>query len=194
MFTALHTTLQTSLGQHFALGKSRLETLSVLIIGLINNRTVNLSHLASQFPHEALHASNYRRLQRFFQHIKLNETTLAHMVMSFLKLSGPKVLALDRTNWQVGSQDINILMLAVVTRRFRVPLMWALLDHGSNSCTSQRIALMQRYVDLFGAPSIDCLLAAQKIMGVCRGTMDGLFEPQQYPFYYSHQGKYTHCP
>lgn len=42
-----------------------------------------------------------------------------------------KCLALDRTNWKVGATDINILMLAIVTRRFHVPLMWTLLPHPS---------------------------------------------------------------
>ena len=50
---------------HFALNKTRLETLAVLLIGLANCRTANLSHVASQFPGSALHASNYRRLQRY---------------------------------------------------------------------------------------------------------------------------------
>jgi len=35
---------------HFDLSKTRLETLAVLLFGLANCRTVNLSHLASQFP------------------------------------------------------------------------------------------------------------------------------------------------
>jgi len=40
-------TLTHTLSSHLALGKSRLQTLSWLIIGLVNARTVNLSHLAS---------------------------------------------------------------------------------------------------------------------------------------------------
>ena len=90
--------LTHTLRPHFALSKTRLATLSVLLIGLANCRTVNLSHLASQFPGSALHASNYRRLQRFFQHVRLDEDVVAVLVMCILGLAGPKVLALDRTN------------------------------------------------------------------------------------------------
>ena len=53
------------------------------------------------------------------------------LVVRMLGLAGPKVLALDRTNWKLGSRDMNILVLAIVTQRFRVPLMWSLLDHGA---------------------------------------------------------------
>ena len=78
--------------------------------------------------------------------------------MRILGLAGPKVLALDRTNWKLGSRDVNILVLAIVTQRFRVPLMWSLLDHGGNSSTAQRIELMRRYLRLFEVSSIGALL------------------------------------
>ena len=38
--------LRESLRPHFNLSKSRLETLSVLLVGMINGRAVNLSHIA----------------------------------------------------------------------------------------------------------------------------------------------------
>ena len=72
MFERLLAPLLETLRPHFDLSKTRLETLAVLLFGLANCRTVNLSHLASQFPGDARHASNYRRLQRFFQHIRLD--------------------------------------------------------------------------------------------------------------------------
>lgn len=161
----VHAALVETLSRHFMLRNSRLETLAVLIVGLIQCRTVNLSHIASQFPAEAQHSSNYRRLQRFFQMIRLDQACVARIVVAMLNLSRPKCLALDRTNWKVGSKDINILMLAIVTRRFRVPLLWTMLDHQGNSNTDQRIALMTRYLALFGAASIDLLMADREFIG-----------------------------
>jgi hypothetical protein len=129
MFERLLAPLLETLRPHFDLSKTRLETLAVLLFGLANCRTVNLSHLASQFPGDARHASNYRRLQRFFQHIRLDGDIGAQLIVGILKLGRPKLLALDRTNWKLGSRDVNVLVLAIVTRRFRVPLMWTLLPH-----------------------------------------------------------------
>jgi len=165
MSSALHTTLAATLAPHFDLSKSRLATLAIMIIGLANGRTVNLSHIASQFPGAAKHSSNYRRLQRFFQHVRLDQDIVAQIVVRMLNLSRSKLLALDRTNWKVGGKDVNILMLAIVTRRFRVPLMWTLLDHRGNSSTQQRIALLQRYLALFDASSIRLLLADREFIG-----------------------------
>ena len=36
-----------------------------MLAGLANGRTVNLGHLASQFPGTALHVSSYRHLHAF---------------------------------------------------------------------------------------------------------------------------------
>ena len=95
-------TLTHTLSPHLELGKSRLQTLSWLIIGLVNARTVNLSHLASQCSGSAQIASSYRRLQRFFQYVTLEGDWLALAVVRLLKLKAPWVLCLDRTNWQIG--------------------------------------------------------------------------------------------
>jgi Transposase DDE domain len=174
MPTTVHTALIETLSRHFVLRNSRLETLAVLIIGLVQGRTVNLSHIASQFPGTAQHGSNYRRLQRFFQSIRLDQALVAQIVVRMLNLSRPKCLALDRTNWKVGSRDINILMLAIVTRRFRVPLLWTVLDHQGSSNSSQRIELMRRYLDLFGAASIELLMADREFIGA--GWVEFLME------------------
>ncbi len=165
MFERLLAPLLEALRPHFGLSKTRLETLAVLLVGLANCRTVNLSHLASQFPGDAKHESNYRRLQRFFQFEHLDGDVAARLIMQMLNLNRPRLLALDRTNWKLGSRDVNILVLAIVTRRFRVPLMWTLLDHAGNSATAQRIELMERYLRLFGAPSIRALLADREFVG-----------------------------
>ena len=122
MFDRLLAPLLKTLRPHFGLSKTRLETLAVLLVGLANGRTVNLSHLASQFPGDAQHGSNYRRLQRFFQFVRLDGDTVAQLIVKMLNCGWPKLLALDRTNWKLGSRDVNVLVLAIVTRRFRVPL------------------------------------------------------------------------
>lgn len=153
------------LSSHLGLGKSRVETLVVIIVGLVSARTVNLSHIASQFPGSAKHASSYRRLQRFFQHVRVDNDWVAQMMVRLLNQRGPWLLALDRTNWKVGSRDINILVLALVTQRFRVPLMWTILDKQGSSNTGERVALMQRYLAVFGASSIQLLLADREFIG-----------------------------
>jgi hypothetical protein len=87
-------------------------------------------------------------------------------VVRLLGLDGPWHLALDRTQWRLGARDVNVLMLAVVTRRARVPLIWSVLDNrGGTSDSAERIALMRRYLALFGAASVRMLLADREFVG-----------------------------
>jgi hypothetical protein len=147
------------------LSNSRLETLALLITGMIGARTVNLSHIASERGAPVKVASSYRRFQRFFQYVTPKEDWAARLIVSLLGLTGRWTLCLDRTNWKIGTKDVNILMLAVVTRRHRVPLMWRLIDGPGTSSTAQRIELMERYLALFGAASVKTLLADREFIG-----------------------------
>ena len=74
-------------------------------------------------------------------------------------------LVLDRTNWSIGSREVNYLVLAVVTRRFRVPLLWTVLPGKGNSSTAARIALIERYLRHFPASTIGLLLADREFIG-----------------------------
>jgi len=57
------------------LSKSRLETLCLILLGMIGARTVNLTHIATERPGRAKAASTYRRLQRFFQYVSLPQVS-----------------------------------------------------------------------------------------------------------------------
>jgi hypothetical protein len=169
------TTLEQTLQPHLGLSKSRLETLCLIVVGMVSARTVNLSHLACERPGTALVASTYRRLQRFFQHVRLEADWSAPLVARLLGLAGCWHLALDRTQWKLGTRHVNILMLAVVTRRARVPLIWSVLDsNGGTSDSGERVALMRRYLAIFGATSVRMLLADREFVG--RAWMDFLNE------------------
>ncbi|WP_136661250.1 hypothetical protein [Nitratireductor sp. XY-223] len=75
---------------------------------MANARTVNLSHLASQFPGTALHASNYRRLQRLFQHIRLDEDVVVHRYLRVFGVSSIEVLLAGREF--IGNKGLEFLM------------------------------------------------------------------------------------
>ena len=142
-----------------------MQTLSWLIIGLVNAGTVNPSHLASQCSGSAQVSSSYRRLQRFFQHVTLEGDWLALAVVQLLKPRAPWVLCLDRTNRQIGRHDVNILMSAIAAQRFGIALMWTVLDKAGSSNPCERIAPMRRYLGLFGSGSIARRLADRAFIG-----------------------------
>ncbi|ESZ55376.1 hypothetical protein X727_33150 [Mesorhizobium sp. L103C119B0] len=132
---------------------------------MISARTVNLSHLAAAFCGPAKLTSNYRRLQRFFQHVQLDGDWLAKALVALLGLAPPYRLCLDRTNWKVGCKDINLLVLCIATRPVRIPVLWDILDHGGSSTIAQRKALIERFMALFGRSSIKLLLSDREFFG-----------------------------
>ena len=156
--------LQGILRAHVGLGKSRLETLCLIMLGMLNARTVNLTHLASQRPSRTLIASTYRRLQRFFQYVRLDPDWAVPLLAAMIG-TDRWTLVLDRTNWKIGRSEVNFLVLAAVTRRLRVPLIWVPLPHGGNSATADRMALIRRYLAHFAAASIRILLADREFIG-----------------------------
>lgn len=157
--------LAATLTQHFRLSNDRRHTLVVLIVGLVSARTVNLSHIAGAFRGQAKLSSNYRRLQRFFQHVRLDEDWLAKALVTMLRLVPPYRLCLDRTNWRLGKTPFNLLVLCIVTKQVRIPILWTILDNNGPSTMAQRQALLERYLKLFGASSIRMLLADREFIG-----------------------------
>ena len=147
--------LRLALQGHLSLRKSRLESFCVLVVGVLLSRTVNLSHLACMFPTRAEIASNYRRLQRFFEQVILDGSQLARVIVRIAGVgSGPWLLALDRTCWKFGRYDINILMLAIIHKGIAIPVMWDVLGRAGNSTTAQRSALLSRFCARSGAAAI----------------------------------------
>lgn len=158
--------LGAELRPHLDLGKSRAETMALLVTGMVSARTVNLSHVACERSGTVRIASTYRRLQRFFQHVDLGCDWAAPLVARMLALGGSWHLALDRTQWAIGAKEVNYLVLAIVTPHVRVPLIWSLIDGRGNSPSAVRIELMQRYLALFDRSTIRLLLADREFVGV----------------------------
>jgi hypothetical protein len=72
---------------------------------------------------------------------------------------------LDRTNWKFGRTNINVLVLAIVYQGVAFPILFKMMPKFGNSSTSERVELMQRYIELFGLETIECLLADREFVG-----------------------------
>src|SRR5581483_10715971 len=158
---SIEQTLQDNLPWH----KARIKFVARFLIALYTVGTINLSKLATAFSGTAKEESNYKRLQRFLREFELPYAELIKFVVKLLGISGPYTLALDRTNWKVGSVDINILMLAIVHRGIAFPVTWMVLPWAGNSETSLRIMVVETFIDLFGAANIEVLLGDREFVG-----------------------------
>ena len=69
-------------------------------------------------------------------------------------------LVIDRTNWQYGSIDFNLLVLSAVWNDVSIPVHWVHLENkGGNSNSQQRIALIEWFIINCPDIQIDYILA-----------------------------------
>lgn len=153
--------------EHICLSATRRETLTWLVATILSACTTSLWKLAPHVGSTAEVDSVYRRLARFFQHVRFDGAAFARLIVSILGLDtiGPWDLALDRTNWKLGKTHINILMLGVMWRGVCVPLFWTLLPKAGNSNTDERIRLLKKLGRAFPEQKLGSLMGDREFIG-----------------------------
>ncbi|MBK9316462.1 MAG: hypothetical protein IPM55_19795 [Acidobacteria bacterium] len=134
--------IEQTLSDILAWNQARIKFLPRFLAALFITRTVNLSILVMAFPSRAKEESNYSRLKRFFKFFNLPNAQLSMFVVKMLGIPGPYTLALDLTNWKVGSTNINILMLSIVYQGTGFPDVWDVFPKADNSDTTERETML----------------------------------------------------
>jgi hypothetical protein len=159
----LFTTLSQIFGDKMNL--ARIKFFGLFICALCKVQTVCFEKLAVSFDADVRVDSSLRRIQRFMSQYMLDTNLIARFVFALLPHKPPYRLALDRTNWKFGTTNINVLVLAVVYQGVAFPVLFKMMPKFGNSSTSERVDLMQRYIELFGIDTIECLLADREFVG-----------------------------
>lgn len=158
--------LRDSLKVHLGWGKCRLDCFVGMLLGLLQLKQINLTQLAVAFASEADPKSRYRRLQRFFASVVFDYDAIARLIMQLFGFNDqPYYLTLDRTNWQWGKADINILTLGIVYKGAAIPVYWLVLNKRGNSSQTERIALLKRFISQFGCDGIQGILGDREFIG-----------------------------
>ncbi|MFA8450692.1 MAG: IS4 family transposase [Bacteroidales bacterium] len=144
---------------------SRVKLVSYLIISMLKTQSVSFVKLSQGMDTKASVESNYRRIQRFFSEFDIDFKHISLLLFKLLPNKRPLRLSLDRSNWKFGKLNINILMLSVCYKGVALPILWNMLPKRGNSNYQERKDLMDRYLELSGSDSIDCLLADREFIG-----------------------------
>lgn len=139
--------------------------MAIIIIGIMKNRTVNLTKLVHCLDIWTKISSRYKRLQRFFWHTRFDRAILARFLASFAGVQTRYTLSMDRTNRDYGKFKINILVLGIVYKWTAIPVLRTLLDKKWNSNSEERIKLVEEFCEIFGTNSIEVLLADREFIG-----------------------------
>ncbi|MEM7735252.1 MAG: IS4 family transposase [Deinococcota bacterium] len=157
---------------------ARLLCLSMLLLALVQEKTVNLVSLSLAFQGVTQPESSYRRIKRFFTEMRLDKIKAAHLILRLLP-PPPYTICADRTNWQFGSFDINILVIAIVHRGIAFPIVWSFLSKQGNSSSDERIDLLQNFLELVAAQDIAFFLTDREFIGV---TWFNYLDKRRIPF------------
>ena len=145
--------------------QARQKFVTHFVCGLIRSRNVQLNAVAAQFNDERSNESNERRIQAFFKDVTLDYEQVALLLCLFVP-RGKLILCLDRTEWDFGKCQVNILMLTAKCGEVGVPLYWQLLDNKSgNSSVEDRWHLLEQVIALVGKQRIAMLIADREFVG-----------------------------
>lgn len=145
---------------------ARKKFISLLVIAMIQSRSVQFTELAAHMDTNSLDESNLRRIQDFIANYKLNYVQIAMLLLLLLPEKGTIELAIDRTNWERGAVDINILTVSAYCKGVGIPLWFEMLEDkkGGNSNTSERKYVLRQVLKVTkGRPII--LYADREFIG-----------------------------
>ena len=167
--------LKTLFEKHLNWHGSRITFLSLFIVSMLQERTVNLTQISNGFATKGKKSGKVRRTEEFFRRFEINYDDISRLLSSFVEDINKWTLIMDRTNWKIGKININILYLAVAYKSIAIPLFCSLLqikdDNGElytkrgNSNTKERIAIIDRFIKLFGVDRIEVLTGDREFLG-----------------------------
>jgi len=159
--------LQNYLSKFLFWNKARIACLAQILQALFCVKTVNLMQISSAFQSDANTDSSYRRIRRFFAHFTFDISSIVGFVLHCLPIEQRFLLAIDRTNWKIGKQHINILMLSLYFKGVGIPLVWIICNKGGNSSLEKRCEIMKRVLQKIRHRRIQALLADREFIGGC---------------------------
>lgn len=159
------TQLRSILQDHFPWHQARITFTAAFILALIKLCTVNFTQLANALNGKVKQKSNYRRIQRFFAAFDIPYDAVTRPVLHLLPVKSGFTVALDRTNWQLGTFNINILTAGVIHHGVAFPLCWHLLPKQGNSNTAERIALMTQRLKHIRKSQLRRVVADREFIG-----------------------------
>jgi hypothetical protein len=151
--------LERTLATTVPLNKARRNFLAKFVVALLQVKTVNLAEVASAFAGRALPESSYKRIQRF---LRLFELPYAAAALALLRQSGvppPFVVTLDRTEWQLGSTWLNVMVIGVAHEGVALPVIWQVLPKKGCASTEEKVEIVARFIRLCGAACVEFLAA-----------------------------------
>lgn len=94
--------------------------------------------------------SDYTRLIRFFKMKMLTEFIKGiRQLLISLDSFDNKYLIMDRSNWKIGTKNVNLLTIGGLLENVFIPFTWIQLNKRGNSNTVERKRIIEMLIELF---------------------------------------------
>lgn len=144
---------------------ARRKFISSFILGIIDSRKVQFKEVALHIESEAKVESVERTIQSFFKDYEFDYEQVCLLLSLFLP-RGKLSLSIDRTEWDFGVYQCNILMLVAKNGSVGIPLYWSLLDNKSgNSNAENRKDLLANVIRVIGKERISVIVGDREFIG-----------------------------
>ncbi len=145
---------------------ARKKFVSQYIIALVKSRNVQFCEVAQHLNDSVKLASNETRIQDFFREVEIDYHCVAALLLSLLPKGKKLRLCIDRTEWDFGKCQVNILMILVGCGELQIPLYWELLDNKSgNSNAGDRISLLACCIKMIGKNRLGLVVGDREFVG-----------------------------
>ena len=107
-----------------------------------------------------------RPREDFFREVDINSQALAVLRLALLPKKSKLRLTIDRTEWNFGKCQVNILMVLVGCGELQRPLYWELLDNKSgNSSSKDRIDVLEKCFAVVDSKRIGLVVGGREFVG-----------------------------
>jgi Transposase DDE domain len=149
-----------------SINKGRLDFINNVCNALIISRSVQYCEVADKMTGEATEESKLRQIQRFMGEYDLDYDWVLCFLLLLLPKQGKLTLCMDRTEWEFGSQNHNVLVISVYTHGVGIPIWFECLDNeGGNSDSDDRAYVLLSCIKYIGKERIKCIIGDCEFIG-----------------------------
>ena len=139
---------------------------SLFIMALIQQRKVQFCELAPVLNDEVKIASNQNRIEDFFGEVRIDFQAVARLIIALLPKRSKLRITIDRTEWDFGQCQVNILMILIGCGELQLPIYWELLDNKSgNSNSEDRIDLLKKCFAVVDKKRVGLVIGDREFVG-----------------------------
>lgn len=130
-----------------------------LIRAILLSLSINLLKLSRAMVSQVKPLSNVRRIQRLLELKLFSNTTLGRAIVNALPRQKKYILTMDRTAWELGKRDYNIMAIGIFYDGISIPIYFDTYDKDGTSDFTEEIAFIEHVLDIIPIEVIECLVA-----------------------------------